>query len=126
MLSINAAFTALSLKTTAQIFGGESPAGMVGWALSFSPKDSGTRQLSEKLNNWLLRGSFTTNVAVQEGFQHKEGAKNLLIYGVDNNGAQRSAEQKPAMTITFQERQATELQEFVHIGIQQNNELEPE
>jgi hypothetical protein len=107
MLAASASFTGASLKTTTKYLVGIA-AGMAGWGLSFSPKDSGTRQLSEKLDNWLQRDYFVTKGEVMVGFQHKVGAKNLLTLGVGNNGAQ-SFKNERGQTVTFQEQQVKAL-----------------
>ncbi|MGQ0644121.1 MAG: hypothetical protein ACT4O3_01335, partial [Elusimicrobiota bacterium] len=62
-------------------------AGAAGWFLSFSPKNSPTRRLSERLDNWSLRGRFVTDRELMGGFKRNPNAVYLVVNGVDNNGS---------------------------------------
>lgn len=60
-------------------------AGVFGYFLSFSPVKSGIHKLSEKLDNWALKGKFVDDAKLAELVVPKGDAKILIILGVGNN-----------------------------------------
>jgi hypothetical protein len=89
------------------------PAGVAGWLLSFSPKGGAIRNFSERLDNWSLRGAFVTDdELIGRAFQHKADAKYFVGHGIDNNGAEKF-KNKMGDVVTFQQKQAEIMMEFI-------------
>ena len=112
MLAGSAEFTWDALKETAWRAVG-LPAGAAGWVLSFSPKGGAVRNLSERLDNWSMRGDFLPNEEmVNTFFQSKDGATHLLGEGIGCNGG-KSYKGDGGKVLTFQQKEELELNTFI-------------
>jgi hypothetical protein len=87
--------------------------GVVGWVLSFTPKDSAPRRLSERMDNLGLRG-FMTDEDVRAAYPRNSGARFGFFHGIGNNGVKNAAAQKGGFQ-TFAQQQINELDKFLLI-----------